>query len=212
MLILRNEKRVCFRWQRKARKDKKGLQEKQRGTLEEKGYWGHTSISQPKEGPEMGKAEAAISPLGWYHVKLSASSLSLWKALFHTQTVAVAPTRLAKRCIQTGSGKKRREAGLGMDGEQGYSEAGGSNGHVQNASPFRPLMSCLCPPWERSGGTKASHSLPPSLNSLFSRMNESLRSGSQLSSIIDADYPNFMQPSQCEEVPSVLAWRVATMQ
>lgn len=52
----------------------------------------------------------------------------------------------------------------------------------------------------------------PSLHSLFSRMNESLKSGSPLSPIIDADYPNFMQPSQCEEVPWVLALRTTAMQ
>lgn len=74
------------------------------------------------------------------------------------------------------------------------------SGHVQNASSFRPLMSCLCPPWESSGGTKAPLSLSPSTVS-FSRMNESFRSGSPLCPIIDGDYPDFMLPSQCEEVP-----------
>lgn len=48
-----------------------------RDTLGEKGYWGHTSTSQPKEGACEGKAEAAVPALGWYHVKLSASSLFL---------------------------------------------------------------------------------------------------------------------------------------
>lgn len=48
-----------------------------RDTLGEKGYWGHTSTPQPKEGACEGKAEAAVPALGWYHVKLSASSLFL---------------------------------------------------------------------------------------------------------------------------------------
>lgn len=84
-------------------------------------------------------------------------------------------------------------------------------GHVQNASSFRPLMSCLCPPWESSGGTKTPLFLPPSTLS-FSRMNESFRSYSPLCPIIDCDYPNFMLPSLGEEVPWVLVLRTAAMQ
>lgn len=84
-------------------------------------------------------------------------------------------------------------------------------GHVQNASSFMPLMSCLCPPWESSGGTKAPLFLSPSTVS-FSRMNESFSSCSPLCPIIDGDYPNFMLPSQCEEVPWVLVLKTAAMQ
>lgn len=98
------------------------------------------------------------------------------------QTVAVAPTCLAKHCIQTGRERGKREEGwLQRDGVQGY-----GLGKREWACPpkmpasFKPLMSRLCPPWESSGGTKAPLSLPthhlPSTVSLFFRMNESFRS------------------------------------
>lgn len=81
---------------------------------------------------------------------------------------------------------------------------------------FRPLMSCLCPPWESSGGTKAPLSLPPrhlpSTVSLFSGWMNLSEAAAHCGGIIDGDYPNFMLPSQCEEVPWVLVLRAAAMQ
>ena len=56
---------------------------------------------------------------------------------------------------------------MGGGGVSGYSVGREVSGHVQNASSFGALMSCLCPPWESSGGTKAPLSPPPTLHSLF---------------------------------------------
>lgn len=64
-------------WERESRTERKGLQGGVRGTLGEKGVLGSHQHLSAKRGACKGKAEAAIPALGWYHVKLSASSLFL---------------------------------------------------------------------------------------------------------------------------------------
>lgn len=56
----------------------------------------------------------------------------------------------------------RKDAGVGGGSDERESKAivRGSE-HVQNARSFRPLMLCLCPPWESGGGTEAPLSCPP---------------------------------------------------
>lgn len=95
----------------------------------------------------------------------------------------------------------RKEKEVGVRIGWGRRVALGGSGYVQNARSFRPLMSCLCPPWESGGGTKAPLFFLSPCTVPFSRMNESFRSCGPLCPIIDCDYPNFMLPSQCEEVP-----------
>lgn len=204
------------------RDEGKGLELRRRGYRREweehkgrKGYWGHTSTSQPKEGPVRGRLRepsqllagtmwSSLLPPSWF-----------WGSLFYTQTVAVAPTRSAKRCIQTGSSKKRCGSGGGLrwEGEQGYSEGQWACPECQifQATDVMPVPTVG--ERRRDRGTPF---LPPStlhcLFFFFARMNESFRSGSPLFSVIDSDYPNFMEPSQSEEVPWVLPLRTTAMQ
>lgn len=162
---LSREKSAVSGWEQGARTEKKGLQGGVRGTLGEKGVLGSHHHFSAKRGACEGRPRQP-SPLlaGTMWSSLLPLS-SFWGALFHTQTVAVAPTHPAKRCIQTGRSKKRRGGDSDERGCKGIAR-GECSGHVQNASSFRPLMSCLCPPWESSGGTKAPLSLAP-LHSLF---------------------------------------------
>lgn len=173
-----------------------------RGTLGEKGVLGSHQHLSAKRGACEGKAEAATPALGWYHVKLSASSLFLLRGFVSHANSGSGPNSPGQALHPSWQGREKKGGGVQMGGGcKGIARGGGEgSGHVQNASSFRPLMSCLCPPWESSGGTKAPLSLSPSTVS-FSRMNESFRSGSPLCPIIDGDYPDFMLPSQCEEVP-----------
>lgn len=187
-------------WERESRTEKKGLHGGVRGTLGEKGVLGSHQHLSAKRGACKGKAEAAISTLGWYHVKLSASSLFLLRGFVSHANSGSGPNSPGQALHPNWQGREKKGGGSIGIGYKGIARRGGCSGHVQNASSFRPLMSCLCPPWESSGGTKAPLSLSPSTVS-FSRMNESFRSCSPLCPIIDGDYPDFMLPSQCEEVP-----------
>lgn len=98
---------------------------RKRDTGGRRGYWGHTSTSQPKEGPVRGRLrQPSLLLAGTMWSSLLPLS-SFWGALFHTQTVAVAPTRPAKRCIQTGRGEKRREGDPTGGGYKGIVRRGG---------------------------------------------------------------------------------------
>lgn len=186
------------------RTEKKGLHGGVRGTLGEKGVPGSQQRLSAKRGACEGKAEAAIPALGWYHVKLFASSLFLLRGFVSHANSGSGPNSGGQAVHPNWQGREKK-GGRGRGGSKGRGRKGiarrEGSGHVQNASSFRPLMSCLCPPWESSGGTKAPLSLPHPSAVSFSRMNESFRSGGPLCPIIDGDYPDFMQPSQCEEVP-----------
>lgn len=139
-------------------------------------------------------------------------------ALFHMQTVAVAPTCLAKSCIQTGREWGKREEGVALTGWGARVWLGEEGVGMSPKMPvsFKPLMSRLCPPWESSRGTKAPLFLPthhlPSAVSLFSGWMNLSEAAAHCGGIIDGDYPNFMLPSHCEEVPWVLVLRAAAMQ
>lgn len=71
------EEGAILGWERESRTEMKGLQGGVWGTLGEKGVLGSHQHLSAKRGACEGKAEAAIPALGWYHVKLSASSLFL---------------------------------------------------------------------------------------------------------------------------------------
>ena len=75
------------------------------------------------------------------------------------------PSAASKLAAPRKEGGEVGEAGVSIG--MGYKGIAGGSRHVLNTSPFRPLMSCLCPPWESSGGTKAPLLLPPSPKCLF---------------------------------------------
>lgn len=86
-----------------------------RGTLGEKGHGGHTSTFQAEGGlwrDRQRQPSLLLAGTMW------SSLLPLFAfrgALFHMQTVAVAPTCLAKCCIQTGRAEKRKRSGVRID-------------------------------------------------------------------------------------------------
>lgn len=146
------------------------------------GHWGTggrgggvTPAPLSKKGASEGEAEAAIPALGWYHVKLSASSLFLLRGFVSHANSSSGPNS-SGQALHPNWHRLEKKGGRGLELEEYMGIEGGErSGHVQNTSSFSPLMSCLCPPWESSEGTKAPLFSSPSTVS-FSRMNESFRS------------------------------------
>lgn len=155
-----------------------------RGTLEKKGVLGSEQQVRAKrgacEGTKLRRSSLLLAASMWSSLLPLASFRG---PLFCMQTVAAPSTRPAKHHIQTGTGERRKGGGGCSNG--GYKAIASGEGSVQNTSPFRPLMSCLGPPWESSEGPRRPF-LPPSpppasTTDSFSRMNESFTSGSPLS-------------------------------
>lgn len=162
---LSREKSAVSGWEQGARTEKKGLQGGVRGTLGEKRVLGSHHHFSAKRGACEGKAEAAIPAFGWYHVKLSASSLFLLRGFVSHANSGSGPNSSGQALHPNWQEQEKEGGDSDERGCKGIAR-GECSGHVQNASSFRPLMSCLCPPWESCGGTKAPLSLAP-LHSLF---------------------------------------------
>lgn len=119
------EECAILRGERKRRTEMKGLQGEVQGTLGEKGVLGSHQHLSAKRGACEGKVEAAILLLAGTMWSSLLPLFSFRAALFHMQTVAVAPTCLAKRCIQTGRAKKRRRGGVVSNGMEYKGKAWG---------------------------------------------------------------------------------------
>ena len=192
-----------------------GLERDTRG----KGVLGSHRHLSAKRGACEGKAEAAIPALGWYHVKLSASSLFLLRGFVSHANSGSGPNSPGQALHPNWQGWERKGGGLEWE-EGGYLGIawGGRSvgmsrmpvllGHWCHACAHRgraaegPRRPFLPPPT----------TLPPTLHSLFFQDEWIFQKRRPLCPIIDSDYPDFMLPSQCEEVPRVLALRANAMQ
>lgn len=85
-----------------------------RGTLGGKGVLGSHQHLSAKRGACEGKAEAVIPALGWYHVKLSASSPFLqWGFVSHANSGS-GPNLLGQALHPNWQGQEKKERGVKM--------------------------------------------------------------------------------------------------
>lgn len=122
---LSREKSAVSGWEQGARTEKKGLQGGVRGTLGEKGVLGSHQHFSAKRGACEGKAEAPFPAFGWYHVKLSASSLFLLRGFVSHANSGSGPNS-SGQALHPNWQEQEKEGGGGFrwEGVQGYSKRG----------------------------------------------------------------------------------------
>lgn len=111
--------REAFFWGGESRTEKKGLQGRVRGTLEEKGVLGSHQHLSAKRGACEGKAEAAIPSLGWHHVKLSASSLFLLRGFVSHANSGSGPNSPGQTLHPNWQGREKTGGGSNGRGYKG---------------------------------------------------------------------------------------------
>lgn len=121
---LSREKSAVSGWEQGARTEKKGLQGGVRGTLGEKGVLGSHHHFSAKRGACEGKAEAAIPAFGWYHVKLSASSLFLLRGFVSHANSGSGPNSSGQALHPNWQEQEKEGGGFRWEGVQGYSKRG----------------------------------------------------------------------------------------
>lgn len=171
-----------------------------------------------KRGPAKGRQRRPSLLLAATMWSSLASSLFLHRAFVSDANSGSGPNLPGQALHPNWQGARKERGGvapMGLGARLWLWEEGVGMSHKMPVS-FKPLMSRLCPPWESSGGTKAPLSLPthhlPSTVSLFSGWMKLSEAAAHCGGIIDGDYPNFMLPSHCEEVPWVLVLRAEAMQ
>lgn len=90
-----------------------------RGTLGEKGVLGSHQHLSAKRGACEGKAEAAILAFGWYHVKLSASSLFLLRGFVSHANSGSGPNLPGQALHPNWQGREKKGGGSNGRGYEG---------------------------------------------------------------------------------------------